>query len=145
MVITSFSVIAGNYLPARVLFCYGPKKLFAQLTHAVEVSCIWYFLTKGMNNMVCCILFNLCILHGYLCFLTPKDKLHKEGDTCLFCCYSYTLVKMYACLKSKENDKYANSISGHVDDSGAVSMKRQRKFSCYGFVKTGKPLHSTVW
>ena len=51
----NFSVMAGNYLPARVLFCYGPKKLFAQLTHAVEVSCISSFSTKGMNNMVCCI------------------------------------------------------------------------------------------
>ena len=49
-------------------------------------------------------------------------------------------------LKSKENNKYAKSISGHVDDndSGAGSMKKQRKFSCYGFVKTGKPPHSIV-
>ena len=46
----------------------------------------------------------------------------------------HTFVKMHACLTSKENNKYAKSISGHVDgnDSGAVSMKKQRKFSCYG-------------
>ena len=37
---------------------------------------------------------------------------------------------MYARLKSKENNKYAKSISGHIDDndSGAVSMKKGGNF-----------------
>ena len=43
----NFSVMAGSYLPERVLFCYGSTKLFAQLTHAVEVSCIWSFFNQG--------------------------------------------------------------------------------------------------
>ena len=59
----------------------------------------------------------------------------------VFCVVIHALVKMYACLKSKENNKYGKTILGHVDgnDSGV-----QRKFSRYGFVKTGKPLHSIV-
>lgn len=96
--------------------------------------------------MVCCILFNLCILQGYLHL--PKHPTINYTKRVIFVFYVviHTLVKMYACLKSKENNKYAKSISEHVvgNDLGAVSMKKQRKFSCYGFVKTGKPPHSIV-
>ena len=47
-----------------------------------------------------------------------------------FCVVIHTFVKMYACLKSKENNKYAKSISGHVDDndSGAVQWKNKGNF-----------------
>ena len=60
----SFSVMAGNYLPARVRFCYGPKKTICATDTRCRSLMYLVFLTKGMNNMVCCIMFNLCILHG---------------------------------------------------------------------------------
>ena len=64
-------------------------RMLQTLKYHVEVSCIWSFLTKGMNNMVCCILFNLCILQGYLHLPKHPTINYTEGDICLLCCHSY--------------------------------------------------------
>ena len=44
----------------------------------------------------------------------------------VFCVVIHTFVKMYACLKSKENNKYAKSISGYVDDNDSEAVFNEK-------------------